>query len=122
MLNRQRQVKTKQWYRGGYAPNVIIRFLLLFVLWVFYGLIPHQLDSIWLFLVTGIMVAHSVELYRNNAKLMFPLMIVAAFLNTMLIFLLPMDAQSMYPLTLPPILLIYLILLIDIVLFRETCL
>jgi hypothetical protein len=107
--------KRAVWPNGEYTSGVVIRILLLFVLWIFYGMIPHQLGVSALWIVTAILVAYAVLNFSKGPALMGWLMLIAAALNTLL-FAVRSDVN--WVLNMVVILCIFALLLFDVVLAK----
>jgi hypothetical protein len=98
------------WFRE-YSPGIVFRFCLMFALWIFYNIVPYTLPRSSLFVVTGLMVAYALQLFKIRKALMAWLMLVAALSNT-IIALTPGETAT------PPVILfviVFVILLFDIV-------
>jgi hypothetical protein len=107
-----------EWPRGDYAGSILFRFLLLFALWGFYGMIDNALPLSALLFVTAILAVYAFVLFGRGNALMGWLMVAAAGLNTLLIPLLAAANQQNkfgFSVTGLPIIIIFAILLFDIV-------
>jgi hypothetical protein len=93
------------WFRE-YSPGIVFRFCLMFALWLFYNIVPYVLPFQALFIVTGLMVAYALQLFKQKTQFMGYLMLLAALFNTLIA--LQINAALLF-------ILVFVILLFDIV-------
>lgn len=72
------------WFRE-YSAGSTVRFFALFALWIVYALVPYKLPTASLLIVTGLLVAYGMELWRHGDHFMGGMIYAAAALNTLLV-------------------------------------
>ena len=71
------------WFRE-YSPGIVLRFALMIGLWFFYNIVPYVLPFQSLFVVTGLMVAYALQLFKQKTYFIGYAMLFAALFNTLI--------------------------------------
>ena len=73
-----------QWCLGEFTHGVIFRFFLLFVLWLWYSVVPHKLPFGTLWVATGLFLVYDIWLFTKGQNLLGAVMAVPVVLNALL--------------------------------------
>lgn len=85
MVNKWQRADPGPWCKGEYTTGIILRFTLMILLWVLYGLIPHKLPLETLHLFTLVLVAYDIYLFATRNFFMAWTFVVAIILNELLV-------------------------------------